>query len=385
MWSLQGQTHMAEDIGLNRAVYQGMSRPTARHRARDDSFAIRELLIQDVLGGLARLRVAMLDPVQTDQLAGPTASDAATTPLSQSDEEYWLSHEGLTSESRFREKLSYLVSLLSTAYFASDIDAVCDAFRRMLWVHESAEEEPLFSVYASGIVLAALSIGYACADLGLIENGYSVAERCITLLHCKQTRRAAERLPERPDSECWFRLYALLAELKWRGPQSLCDRVMTPSEVIDEFEATEQRCIDFLERTPSSDPTRNARVRESLAWGRLDVIKLAYAHCEDRVEALVGRFNKLYGNKLATEVGHFLANKPCDKDSPWYWDLELFKWCVCGPATPDEAILCYQWRLDASRVRRHQIASRETYDAPAGCKLECLLNMQPRQEVRQAS
>ena len=94
---------------------------------------------------------------------GAIASDDQATPLVQTDEEFWLENEGLTSERQFHNKLYYLVSRLSSAYMQGDLHGMQDALRRILWVHTFITAEPLLSVYTTGLVLGLLTVLFAVA------------------------------------------------------------------------------------------------------------------------------------------------------------------------------------------------------------------------------
>ena len=76
-----------------------------------------------------------------------------------------------------------------------------------------------------------------------------------------------------------------------------------------------------------------------------------------------------------------MAGKPLAANSPWYWDHELFKWCILGPGTEDEASLCHQWRLDSARAKSEQEMNLESYRDCTGKELDYLLNIQNTQEM----
>jgi hypothetical protein len=313
------------------------------------------------------------------------ASDTFGSPYCQSDEEYWLSNEGLTSERQFHNKLMFLVNAIQFSYERNDIDGICDAVRRMLWVREQVMQEPFLSSYVTGLVLSLLSVGHACSDSYQVEDGYRIANQCAILLTAKRLYRAAAQLPARPDSECYYRLYELVAELKWKGGEELLGAFSTPDELISEYKVVEQRCLDYLRQTPSNDQTRNTRVKEALGWCRLQMAKMAIRWCPEYCAELIEDFNKIHGTRLTAEPGAFMTGQCTDAKNPWFWDLELFKWCTLGPATPDEAFMCHQWRLDAMRSARHERHGLEAYELATVRELQSLLHFNNRVEEASAA
>jgi hypothetical protein len=343
---------------------------SSRHAQAADS---RAKYLAQAVAVLGKLRSAMLADL---------ASQAGTVPVpvmaanlhGQSEEEYWCANEGLTSERRFHERIIYVVKLIRAAYTQNDPDGMSDALRRLFWVDNYIKLEPFASEYDSGLTLGLLHLGTACADRYMIGDGYNIGECCVSFLESKRERRADLELPPRPDSECWYRLYALLAALKWKGPAEELNRLMTPTELIMEFDRVEQRCLDYLERTPSSDLRRNASVRESLAWCRMEIIKMAMLWCHELTEHTIFRFNQVHSTNLTSEPGLFMRQSPSGKEDPWYWDLELFKWCTCGPASLEEALICHHWRLVATRARLPRGSNIEAYELATSSELNRLLH-----------
>lgn len=267
-----------------------------------------------------------------------------------SDHQYWASNEGLTSELRFHNKLYYLVNSIGVAYRTHNLPDLTTTLRRLLYVDDYVIAEPFLSIYETGLVNATLFIAHACADRHLLDEGYRVVEQCQSLLEAKRERRSELGLPPRPDSECWYRSFGLLAELKWKGSSQQRDRLISPEQLVSEFNTVEQRCLDYLRSNPSQDPNRDERVKAGLGWYGLQVIKMVITWCPQLRDPMVERFNRIHGDILKLETGHFLAHRPAQQTNPWYWDLELFKWCICGPGSQDEAALCHQWRIDSART-----------------------------------
>jgi len=289
------------------------------------------------------------------------------------DQQYWASNEGLTSELRFHSKLYYLVNSIGVAYRTNNSEELAASLRRLLWVDDYVIGEPFLSVYETGLVNAILYIGHACADRHLLEAGYRVVQRCQELLTAKRERRSEQGLPPRPDSECWYRSYGLLAELKWKGSVQLRDRLLTPEQVVAEFNAVEQRCLDYLQTNPSQDPTRDERVKAGLGWYGLQVVKMVITWCPQYRDEMVQHFNAVHGDILKCETGHFVSHRPNQPTNPWYWDLELFKWCMCGPGSSDEAALCHQWCIDSARNKGLPADVLTAYRNNSSRELEFLL------------
>lgn len=294
---------------------------------------------------------------------------------------YWFSNEGLTSELRFHSKVYFLASSVAAGYRKNDLEGMGNAINRLLWVEDHIHVEPFLSIYDSGLVSSLLYIVHACADRYQLEEGYTIAKGCRATLVSKRRRRSELGLPFRADSECWYRFFEAVAELKWKGNKLQRNHLMAPEELIEEYLEVETRCLKNLANSPSKDLKRNARHLSDLGWCLLQIIKMAIRWCPDQHAYLVQRFNNNHGNILALKTGQFIAGKPVSPDNPWYWDHELFKWCILGPATEDEASLCHQWRLDAMRADGTKEVSLEAYRYGTGNELTYLLNIQNPQEV----
>jgi hypothetical protein len=258
---------------------------------------------------------------------------------------------------------------------------MASSMRRLLAAEDFMLTEPFLSIFETGMVNAFIFVGHACADRVLLDAGYSLVQRCQELLNAKRERRDALSLPVRPDSECWYRTFGLLAELKWKGPAALRDRLMTPEHLIDEFNAVEQRCLSYLIEHPSQDASRDEKVKAGLGWYGLQVVKMAMTWCPKHKSEMIERFNEIHGDILRLETGHFMLHRSDNASNPWYWDFELFKWCVSGPATPDEAELCSQWRLDAARTSGMPADFLLAFRNASDRELPFLLTMQARQQA----
>ena len=315
-------------------------------------------------------------PANRDRVSNETVNG-----VTRSNEEYWLENEGLTSERQFHSKLYYMVSCLGSAYMEEDLGGFSDCLRRIFWVNRFIENEPLQSVYATGLVLGLLNLARYCCDHFAISNGYKIIQHCAMLLEAKRERRAALGLTFRPDSECWYRTFEILAELKWKGPAELKDLIMTPADLATDFRIVEQRCLNYLDRNPSSDSTRDKRVKEALLWSRLQIIKMSIKLSPELTDELIDEFNVLHGALLNLKPGDFTNAAQVDRSQAWFWDFELFKWCVLGPGSEEEAMMCHQWRLDAMRSRFGAQQCLKTYESATKRELEHLLKSTPAQEV----
>lgn len=264
--------------------------------------------------------------------------------------QYWLSYEGLSSEAYFRQRLFALVNDSQVAFNAGDLNRIEDNLKRIAWVEPLVQAEPLLSFYETGLVMAIWPLAKMAVDRLNFDEAYQLAERCREVLIGKRNRRREMGLGYRPDSECWFRLYTLLAELKWKGPESDRNRVVSPENLVCDYLKIERRCIQYLDGLPLKDEKVNRNVYYGLGECGVQVIKMATRWCPQHVNVLIEDFNRTHGDLLARQPGHFLDSTPKDPRNPWYWDFELYKWCAMGPATPDEATLCHQWRVDSARA-----------------------------------
>lgn len=303
--------------------------------------------------------------------------------IEQENQVYWFSNEGLTSELCFHRKVYYLVSSIAAAYRQNNTQDMARELQQLVWVEPHVKAEPFLSIYESGLVSSLLYTAHACADRYLLDEGYSIIQGARETLIAKRERRSGLGLGYRADSECWFRLYEVLAVLKWKGSSLHRNLMMTPEQIISEYLEVEERCINNLINSPIKDPKRNERYFSDLGWCLLQVIKMAIRWCPDEHPRLIKHFNKVHGNILALKTGQFMAGKPLAAESPWYWDHELFKWCILGPGTEDEACLCHQWRLDSARAKGEQDINLESYRSCTGKELDYLLNIQGSQDSQE--
>jgi hypothetical protein len=288
---------------------------------------------------------------------------------------YWLSYEGLSSESYFRERLHASVADAWDAFNGGDPARIERNIERIAWVEPFVQTEPLLSFYETGLVMATLPVAYYASTVFDLDRGFKVAERCREVLIGKRNRRREMGLSYRPDSECWFRLYQVLAELKWKGGDEHRNQIVSPENLVCDYLKIERRCQQYFDGQPVPNPKENDRVLNALGWCGLQVIKMATRWCPQHVNVLIDDFNRTHGTSLLNQqAGHFLDSTPTDPRNPWYWDFELFKWCMFGPATRDEATLCHQWRLDSARALYKDSLNLSNYLSYSNRELEFLLS-----------
>jgi hypothetical protein len=278
--------------------------------------------------------------------------DCARTLQDAEHDAYWNTHEGLASEVEFNSRLVHVVGELTRAYQQLDLALLQNRFERMLWVDSELDSENMISAYETLLVLGSLPVAHLCSDYFLFDPGYMVADACMQVLNAKRDRRAAIGAQPRPDSEAWYRVYEILAVLKWKGSEADADRLLTIEDLVSGYLNVENRCLDYVASHPVPDSERHTKVKNDLGWVLLQVTKAAMRTRPELGRELVAHFNSIHGPILELEVGHFMRYASTQRVDPWYWDFELFKACTGGPVSDDEATLCYQWRLDA--MRRHE-------------------------------
>jgi hypothetical protein len=287
---------------------------------------------------------------ENNNLNGTSTLTDGQRDFHEANRQYWLSYEGLSSEAYFRQRLFALVNDSRAAYNSGDIARMEKNLERIAWVEPLVQAEPLLSFYETGLVMATLPLADWARDTLDIETAYNLAARCREVLIGKRNRRREMGLGYRPDSECWYKLYSLLANLKWKGLDEHRNRVVTPENLVCDYLKIERRCLKYLDGLPLNDRKENESVYDGLGWCGVQVIKMAARWCPQHVSVLIEDFNNTHGDLLRRQAGHFLDNTPTNARNPWYWDFELYKWCMFGPGTPDEAMLCHQWRLDSTRA-----------------------------------
>jgi hypothetical protein len=353
----------------------GVARPAAGLRARATATAQRRPARLDL--------AAIVDSVLGDVLDSndPQVRAESAAQAAEADQRFWTEGEGLDSELRFHNKLGIVAAEIHSAYSQNQLEGLRSSIRRLAWAGNYIGREVLVSVYESCLVSASLYVALSLSDRFLVEPAYRICECVKAVLVEKQARRAAQGMPERPDSECWLRMFVCLAELKWKSGADQLDRVLSPDVIIEGYYSRSSQILTNLLQIPSQRPDRDKLVADLVGWCGLQIIKMALMWQPERTAQLVAHFSKLHGPILHTEPGHFLHCRAPRDHPEWFWDYELFKWCIAGPASYDEAVMCYQWRLDSVRAGRADEASNSSYNLAAQRELEFLLQRGQQLEV----
>jgi hypothetical protein len=289
-------------------------------------------------------------------------------------EVFWSSHEGLTSEVEFHNRLKFVALELARSYNQLDLAAAQNWLERLLWLEPVIDNESMLSLYESLFVLGSLPVANLCSDYFIFDPGYMIVEASVEVLNAKRKRRAALDAVPKPDSEAWYRIYETLAVLKWKGTDADKNRIMGIDELVSSYLAVEKRCLDYLASHPAPDPAKNDKVRTELGWVLLQILKASMRHLPHISKELISHFNSIHGSVLEHEPGHFLRYASTQRVDPWYWDFELFKMCTESPVTDDEASLCYQWGVDAMRRRERHDENLRSFRLGAKNQLEILVS-----------
>jgi hypothetical protein len=214
----------------------------------------------------------------------------------------------------------------------------------------------------------------------MIDEAYHVAEEVFDILIKKRCRRAKLGLEYRPDSLRWTQLYNLIAEIKWLGPEDFRNRMMIPNAVVAGYLDLKDRCLASIDKRQASDTFR-AEIMNTIGWLGLAIIKMVTRFMPQEAPQLIDEFNSTHGPVLSTKVGQFLEQEPLAARNVWYWDYELYKWCMLGPASKEELEWCFQWRLDAFRYVHAPHESYESYRTGTRRELEHLLQKRGKLEA----
>jgi hypothetical protein len=262
----------------------------------------------------------------------------------------WSDQDLLVSELRFHNQMALIVNHIHDAYATTRFSALGELYRRFEIPSRQVTAEPYSSLLDTSLAVACAYLASACADAFLIEEAYQLVEDGIALLHAKRARRERLSLPERRDSLAWLRLHLVLAQLKWKGDAGSIERILSPTALVAAFRqhlAYIKDCVQKQAGAPSQQPKE---LENLLGWFGVNAIKMALRWVPADYRRLIEEFNAHYGPVLAPEAGAFTTAPAPQHHAAWFWDLELFKWYLAGPGTEDEALLCYQWRLDSLRA-----------------------------------
>lgn len=282
---------------------------------------------------------------------------------------------------------AYINALKDNIYLAhnsNDIERMSSEYRLLEVAGSQAMTEPRRSYYDTILAGSCIPIGHACSARFMIDQAYYVAEEIFDVLIKKRCRRAKLGLEYRPDSIRWSQLYQLIAELKYKGPEEYRNRMMIPNAVVAGYMDLKDRCLG-----PSAAEISEALRQELgnlIGWLGLAVIKMVTRFMPAEAPQLIDEFNRTHGEILSTKVGQFLEPEPLAARNVWYWDYELYKWCLLGPASSDELEWCYQWRLDAFRYVHQPSGNYSAFRLGGRRELEHLLTKRGKLEaLRNAS
>lgn len=319
----------------------------------------------------ARVRLAQAVDSALATLVDTTQTEAQL----QADTEFWTGNEGLSSELRFQNRLALSAAEVHFAYKNNQIADMRSAFQRLIWPIEHLIEEPLLSIFDSAITQSAFYASQALSDRFLLDACYLVCENSCDVLTDKRVRRNLLSLPYRPDSESWLRLFISLASLKWKGTDKQRDLVFSVEDIVSAYCRTASTMLINLEQIPSQQRDRNRLAQELIGWCGLEVLKMCLRWSPLNTNDLITYLNTILGEIFSPQPGHFMRGRFPREHAKLYWDFELFKWCVTGPGTQDEALLCYQWRLDSVRAGNTDNEEYSAFILGAQRELEFLLDL----------
>jgi hypothetical protein len=277
----------------------------------------------------------------------------ARNPLWQRREQQYLPHENTLphaemDDDAFGRHISALHKNVYLAYDANDMERMLREFRLLEWAGSQAKSEPRQSKYDTMLASSCIPVGQACSDRLLIDDAYHALDDAFEILVKKRCRRAKLGLEYRPDSVCWLMFYILVSELKWKGPDSYRNRMMIPNAVVSAYMDLKDRCLGYASDIAAGEVTKSHLI-DHLGWLGLGVVKMVTRYLSDETSQLVEVFNSIHGEILSARRGQFLDAELLAPRNLWYWDFELYKWVLHGPATQEEIEWCYQWRYDAAR------------------------------------
>ena len=275
-------------------------------------------------------------------------------------------------DSAFNTYIDTLKDNIYIAYDANDLERMAVEYGLLEVAGSQALSEPRRSLYDTIMAMACVPVGHSCSDRFMIDEAYYVAEEVFDVLIKKRCRRAKLGLEYRPDSQRWAQLYTLIAELKYKGPDEFRNRMMIPNAVVAGYMDLKDRCLNSLRNTEVSEEFSQGIIN-MVGWLGVGVIKMVTRFMPQEAPQLIDEFNLTHGEVLSSKVGQFLEPEPLASRSVWYWDYELYKWCLLGPASPDELEWCYQWRLDAFRYVYAPSRKHESFRVGIRSELEHML------------
>lgn len=283
-------------------------------------------------------------------------------------------------DSEYDAYVNALKENIYIAYDANDLERMSVEYGLLEVAGSQATSEPRRSRYDTLMAAACIPVGHACSDRFMIDEAYYVAEEIFDILIKKRCRRAKLGLEYRPDSLRWTQLYQLIAELKHKGPEEYRNRMMIPNAVVAGYMDLKDRCLGALDERQVSEEFR-AQITDMIGWLGVGIIKMVTRFMPQEAPQLIDEFNNTHGQVLSTKVGQFLEPEPVAARNVWYWDYELYKWCMLGPASKEELEWCLQWRLDAYRYVHAPSESYESFRLGSRREMEYMLQKRGKLET----
>jgi hypothetical protein len=258
---------------------------------------------------------------------------------------HWLG-PGPHDEEEFLPYVMALVGKIQEYSYLDDwegMDGFWELYRSGI---EYFREEPLATPYDLGSILIALLFAGKENDLGNYAEAHRHVATVFGVLNTGDQRRALNKIEYRPNSEVRIRCLGILAEGKFSGPHELRDEVLSPEEIVEEFNATVKMIHEYLAKFPSNDRDSDLGLLEAMTSIELELCKMVLRHCPGLLAGCVANFNRRHNEHLAVETGHFRDSPESDR-SFWYWDFEIAKLWLSSDLTADELNLCHIERINA--------------------------------------
>lgn len=273
-------------------------------------------------------------------------------------ESYWTTGM-LLKHPDFKHECNQLLADCTVAFRANDYSGMCRVMDILDEVAPLVRDEPFISTYEYTYSLVGLLIGITLANAGYHEDAFLIADYVDARWQIAKARRAALGIHHVHHTEVRYTLLNLLGDLKWRCDAEYRDRVMTPAEMAEEWEQCAERCFSYANENFGTDSQRTKDIIHALGWSGVEVIKTATRFLAPAAAMkLIGKFNRLFGNKLAASPWYF-RNKPAlDEDCAWYWDYELCKVYLLDDLDGDT--LDHLWEKREAAIRA--MASSDDYD-----------------------
>lgn len=256
------------------------------------------------------------------------------------------------------------------AYNANDMKKLFGLLSDFARIRPAAHDEKLSGYYDSQLAYVTLLTGRACADRYNVDGAYSVCERVHSLLVAKRNRQRVHGAELHADSQVWYHLLNLIAELKWKGTKEQLDRLMTPREIVEEYRLVVRRIKAQLDEALNTEEARKAAKLDAVQWCGIQVIKMIYHWQPESAPEYISEYNRTFGASFSFDAGSFLNSRPKHIDDPRYWDFEFFKICQSGGFEESDYLYCFQWRLDAVRSGRRDESALRSFRL--GAELELL-------------